>query len=444
MLQDRELLEQNLIKPTLEIKRKRKVVREIKDNLATSHAIYDGTVQEWINNPAEELSGLDERLLYLFAEQVFNETKDLSVDPEEFFTEYEIKTAKQYSGKMFIKDDLKLPITFEPPVIEYSHNVWTMRIHIKLLVDMLKSKLLNWNPESQREATYRRVNGEMVEEATVYLDNVIEMKNLIKVNKLEITQIILNASAGSADNGEEVTYNSDTYELQVNKGTKLDVVDGYHRILAAARAMDEKPNIDMYFDLKLLNMTVDRAAAYLAQISKGERISETKRKIMSKDTDAIKVVEELNSRSELAGRISKKEGLTPSIGEIVTYNTLLNSIEKNFEFKNKKDMYDVSDYLTEFFDVFLSYYEEEFNEKYQETKKVSLINSNFMFSGYVRLASRMMEEEIDSRDVRKYINKINFNKDNPEWKQRGILDNKGNLTRGSVKFIENYFDEINL
>jgi hypothetical protein len=74
MKQPRELLEQNLIKPTLEIKKRRGVVKDIKTHLSEKHDIFDGTIQTWINNPSEELKSIDTRLLYLFSEQIYQKT----------------------------------------------------------------------------------------------------------------------------------------------------------------------------------------------------------------------------------------------------------------------------------------------------------------------------------------------------------------------------------
>src|SRR4051812_34575379 len=116
MKQDRTLLEQNLIQPTLEIKRKRKVVKDIKKYLFEKHSIFDGSIQSWINNPAEELKEIDTRLLCLFAEQIYQKTGDQNINPEEFFTPLEMKTARQYSGKMYIEDEVEFPLRFHPAI----------------------------------------------------------------------------------------------------------------------------------------------------------------------------------------------------------------------------------------------------------------------------------------------------------------------------------------
>jgi hypothetical protein len=442
MKQDRTLLEQNLIKPTLEIKKRKGIVKDIKKHLSENFSIFDGSVQTWINNPSEELNTIDTRLLYLFAEQIYAKTADENIKPDEFFTNSEIKASKQFSGKMFIKDDIKFPIEFQP-AIQHSMNSWTTKIHIKVLVEMYKSRLLHWNPESQREATLRIVNGNMIEQATIYMENVNEMKNLLKRGELESTQLTFNASVGTADGDEEVTYNDATYKLIIHN-CKLDTIDGMHRIKAAELALAEKPDIDFWFDLKILNLTVDRAAKYLAQISKGNRISETKRKSMSKESYEILIIDDLKNKSELGDRISKKEGLTSSRKELVTYNTLLSAIESNFNIGKKSVMYETSEYLIEFFDVLIGSYEEEFTTNYPESKKETMLVENNMFYGYILLASKMMANNIEARKVRKYINKIDFSKTNEEWKKKGILDDMGRLSKNPRKGIEEFFREIEI
>ena len=443
MLQDRTLLEQNLIKPTLEVKRKRRVVKDIKKHLFEKHAIFEGSVQSWINDPSS-LSEVDTRLLFLFAEQIYLKTDQQypNINPHDYFTEAEIKAARQFDGRVYIDDEIEFPIVFQP-AIQHSYNTWTTRIHIKTLVSMLQSRLIHWNPESQREATLKIIDNEIIPMPTIYMKNVLEMKELLKKNKLEISQIILNASAGTSDMGEEVEYDESNYELKI-LSAKIDVIDGYHRILASQMALSEKPDIDFWFDLKLVNMSVSRAAELLAQISKATPISETKRKMMGKESYADKVISELRS-SKIGDRISKKENLTPSAKELVTYNTLSKGIESNFEITKTSEMYEVADYLTEFFDVLLDIFEDEFTNNYQETKKESLINDNNIIGyGYTLLASRMKKENIPARNARKYIKNINFNRDNELWKELGVLDNKGHLTRNPRIGIEKPFKEIKL
>jgi pantothenate synthetase len=60
----------------------------------------------------------------------------------------------------------------------------------------------------------------------------------------------------------------------------MDIIVVLHQLLH----LEESPNIDFHFEVKILNVTTARAAKYLAQTSKGQKISEVKRRSMSKET----------------------------------------------------------------------------------------------------------------------------------------------------------------
>jgi hypothetical protein len=441
MKQPRELLEQNLIKPTLEVKRRRGVVKDIKNYLSEKHDIFDGTIQTWINNPAEELRTIDARLLYLFSEQIYQKTSDPEINPESFFTDSEIKASRQYSGKMYLQEELKFPLKFSH-ALESSRDSWIVMMDIKTIAGLLRARKLHWNPEAQREATTKVIDGEIIETATVYMHNVLEMKQLLKENKLERTQLIFNASLGTADNnGDEVVFDKETKQLQINN-CKLDVIDGYHRCLAAELALEET-DIDFQFEVKILNFTTPRAASFLAQISKGERMSEVKRRSMSKETYTDIIIDDLRNKSALRDRISKKEGLRGN--ELVTYNTLIESIEKNFNVERKLDQVEVSDYLQEFFNILVEYYESEFVTNFNETKKNSLLVENVTFAGYITLAAKMKSKGIEPSQVYKYIKNIDFSKNNNKtWIELDVLDEKGRLTRNAKQGIERYFSNIDI
>jgi hypothetical protein len=439
MLKPRELLEQNLIKPTLEIKRKRKVVKDIKNYLAEKYSIFDGSVQSWVVNPSETLKGVDARLLYLFAEQIYQKTGDQSINPEEFFTDTEIKASKSYSGKSYIKEESKFPLHFNH-ALECSRDSWIIMMDINTIVDLFNSRKLHWNPDAQREATKTVVNGEIMEVATIYQENINEMVQLLKENKLERTQLILNCVLGTGID-EEVIYDNNTHELVV-KDCMIDIIDGMHRISSASIALSQNPSIDFQFEVKILNVTVPRAAQYLSQTSKGQKISEVKRRSMSKETNADIIVNDLLTKSVLKGKISKKEGL--STNDVVTYNTLVSSIEKYFNLDRKIDTVEVSEYLQEFFEMLFEYYQNEFIENFQEIKKKSMLVENLTFAGYIILASRMREQDISPSKIKKYIENIPFDKDDGLWQELDILDSKKRLTRNAKAGIEKYFSELEL
>lgn len=440
----REELEQKLIQPTQSIRRKRKIVSDIKNYLFNKHKILDGNVQSWINDPENELPNLDWRVLYLFAEQISLKTRKEDIDPDNFFTEIEAKKAIQYSGTLTADDDISLPIIFDD-VTEIGYGVYMTYISAKRLAQM-SSVLLNYNFDIQREATKVVRGNKTIKEATLVMKNVLEIKEHLKNGTLQPTNIVFNAAVGTADDGDEITYNPETKQLQINEGTVIDIVDGYHRCRGSELALNENPDIDFNFILTILNYTDEQAAQYQGQLAEATPISKPKKKQLSAKRDADIIVKELMNDSELKDRVAVAHRPKTSAGEIVTYEVLADTIHEQYKLERKIDVHKTSAYLKEFFDILLGEYEEQFLINPLETKKDSVMVENNMFVGYLTLARRMYEEGIDAINVIDYIDKIDFSKNNELWKEIGFLKNDGtmNETKLARKSIKDFFEKMKL
>jgi hypothetical protein len=82
----------------------------------------------------------------------------------------------------------------------------------------------------------------------------------------------------------------------------------------------------------------------------------------------------------------------------------------------------------------------------EDTRKESLINDNNMFVGYIVLARKMFEKNIKPKQVRKYIEDIDFSRKNELWQQINVLDKNGNLleTPKVRKAIRQLFENIDV
>lgn len=440
----REELEEKLIEPTLSVKRKRTATQKIKENLLMNNKIIGGNVQSLINNPKVELKNVDWRVLYLFAEQIYLETKEESINPKEYYTEIEIKKARQYTGKMMVEGDISLPLTLEN-VLMIDYDKYVTTIPVKLLAEM-SALLLNYNFDIQRESKKKVVGGETIQEATLVMENVLEMKEHLKKNTLETTSIVINASAGTADSGDELIYDPETMMLTINKGTVLDIVDGYHRCKASELAINENPDIDFKFMALILNYTDDQAANYQGQLAKATPIAKPRQRQLAESRYADKITNRLNTKSELQGKISTSHNPSLQNKELVSYDVIANTINEEFSLERMYDVHRVGDYLEKFFDILLGYYEEQFIEKPLEYKSKTLLVENNIFIGYIILAKRMYEKGIDAVKVIDYLKNIDFNKDNKLWKKLNILDDKGNFTKTKIarKAIKDYFNSISI
>lgn len=440
----REELEAALIEPTLSVKRTRNGNLRVKENLLNNHKIIGGNVQMWINNPQKELPNLDWRVLYLFAEQIYKEIKTSDINPNHYYTETESKKARQFMGNLMIKEDIKPPLKLES-VLPINNDQYMTKINIKTLAQ-LSSFLLNYNFDIQREAKKIVRGGETIREATLIMENVVEIKDNLKKGTQETTTIVINASAGTADDGNELIYNPIDGSLIINEGTVLDIVDGYHRCRAAELVINENPNIDFEFMVLLLNYTDDMAMNYQGQFAKQTPLSKTRQKQLSKPRESDSVVSELVRQSELRGKVSTSTSPSLKNKEIVSYNVLANTIDEEFKFERAVDAHKISRYLKNYFDILLSSYPEQFIENPLHWKKESVMVENNMFVGYIVLAKRMYENDIPEIDLLNYIEKIDFDRDNPLWKDIGFLNESGSLneTNLSRKNIRDYFNSVKL
>lgn len=427
-----------------QLKRNRKKTDKIKRNLYKSNKVLEGNIQMIINNPDTQLPETDWRILVLLGQQVSRALGNHRVSPEHYYTENELKKAQQYSGVLYIEDEISLPLTLEE-VIQVDYDIYLAVIDVKTLAQ-LSSLLLNYNFDIQREPQKRIVGGETIKEATLIMKNVQEIKENLLKGTQEVTNIVINASLGTSDEGDELIYDSKNNTLTITKGTRLDIVDGYHRCKASELAVNENPDIDFKFGVLLLNYTDDQAAKYQGQLAKATPITKSRQKQLSEDRYADIIVNNISSRSELSGRITNNKRPNIQKNELVSYDVLADSIDKYFSVNRNYEVHRVSEYLIEFFDYLIGYYDEQFLINPIKYRRETLMLENNMFAGYVLLASRMFEEDKQVHLVTKIIGKIDFSRDNSMWKELGVIDNKGNLNdkRHTQKGIEQLFNNIDL
>jgi hypothetical protein len=444
MHKTREELQENLIPAILTIKNKRKIVNDIKKHLA-QYDILAGDVQGWINNPEEELEKLDIRQLFLITEQIYAKTGVNSINPEEYFTESEMVESRQFSGSLEREDTFSFPITINNATV-VGNGAYMVTLDIKVIDKLIDNQLLHYNYELQREASYKRRKDKVIVEPTLNMSNVKEISQHLVDGTLVPTVLVFNAATRSAESGSELVFDATKMELTITKGTKLDIVDGYHRCMASQNALQMNPELDFNFAVLITNYSTKRAQQYQAQLAKATPISKTRIQELEANRPSDTIVQQLRTESDLKGKISQTNRIHSLNKELVSYNVLADTIDEQFNIDTRAEAADVGDYLVEYFNFLIGSYPEEFIYNIEETRKKSLINDNNIFVGYVVLARRMFELGVKPRDVRKYIKDINFDRTNSLWIDKGILDRKGNITETfkARKAIKSIFENVNI
>jgi hypothetical protein len=450
MLKTREELIENLTEviQSSKLKSKKRIVNDIKKHLANNYQIVD--VQGWVNDP-EKLKDVDLRELYLFSEQIYVKTKDMELDvnpeivnPNEYFTSNEAKESHQFSGLLELKDNqMDFPISITNAQI-VGNSAYMVTLDIKTIDKLIDNQLLYYDFNLQREGKYVKRKNEVVITPTLNPNNVKEITQHLLEGTLVPTVLVFNAQTRTAESGTELIFDSNKMTLTITKGTRLAIVDGYHRCTASRNALQVNPELNFNFAILITNYNTKRAQQYQAQLAKATPISTTRIKELEANRLSDTVVQQLKTESDLKGRISQTNRIHSLNKELVTYNVLSDTIEEEFKMDTMSDAADVGDFLTEYFNFLIGVYPDEFINKIEETREESLINDNNMFVGYIVLARRMFEEGMKPRDIRKIIKDIDFSRD--VWKQIGVLDEDGNLTETNKarKAIKQYFEEIKL
>lgn len=448
LFESREVLEELLSKVIRDARLERKTSKENKDikkYLIENHQIFEGDIQSWLDDPENELPKLDLRVLFLICEQVYQKTGVQEINPTRFFTKAEIKEARQYSGILEIKEkEMDFPITL-PNVMVIGNSAFITTVDIKLIDKLLQNNLLNYNYDLQREATIIKRKDKIIVEPTLNKKNVEEIKDHLLKGTLVPTVLVFNAATRTAESGSELIYDPRKYELTITKGTRLDIVDGFHRIKGSQNALRINPELSFSFGVIITNYSTKRAQQYQAQLAKATPISKVRIQQLEANRLADTVVQQLQDESDLQGRISQTNRVHRIGNELVTYNVLADTIEEVFNMETRADAADVGDYLVDFFNYLLDGFKEEFIDNPDKYRKTSLINDNNMFVGYIVLASRMFEKGIKPRKVVNIIRNIDFSKDNTLWQHLGVLDeNKKINTVKARQALKKYFSEIPL
>lgn len=438
MIQDREILEQELAKVIDVIRYDTGKLNEIKRSLFKKSGVLPGKTQEIING-AKSLEEIELSLLCLLAQEVFRVTDNKDINPAGYFTKKEIDMANRQD---FAPETgaIKFPIVIDD-VLQVGSEDYITVMSIQQVVEWYNSNLLEYNFETQRNAKFERKRDKIIQVPNIKLKSVKEITEHLKNNTYLPDTITFNVLAGSGED-DEVSYDRNKKQLII-KESEIDILDGFHRINAFAEAYREDPNIDFSIQVSIKNYSLRKAQAYVAQINTINKMDVSHLKSLKADRYGDFVTKEIQRDSDLRGRVSQTSRPSRLQNQLVSYAMLADSIDETFDIESKKDAMDLSKYLIKFFDYLIGSYPEEFIEKVSEYRKMSIINHNFMFAGYVVLAKRMKDEGIEISRLPDILGEINFSKDDPQWSKIGVI-NSGKVDMRARANIKKFFNELDL
>lgn len=445
MKKDKDKLRQNLIEVFQQYRDNKQIARDIKKGMK-EYKVLPGQVQTYINNAEEEILNVEISKLFLLSKVAYEILERESIDPLHYFTDREAKEVlTNFEG--YSSGNVSFPYKFEAVTKVYEDDYLTT-IKASEITLLFENQLLQYNPETQREmrVKFDRETDQVIETPKIHENSVKEMEALYEKDELIPSMITFNARLHSGDEGYELDYDEFNKTLTVKKGSLLDVLDGFHRINAIVRSYRRRPEIDKVFKLNILNYNKGKARRYFAQLNTTNPVGIGHVKKMADKTSGVAIAEYLKDNSEFKnGGIFPSDSLPPSSNALVTMNTLIDAIDDVYKLDgNRAEEIKTSRYLAQFFNELFVSFPDEFLGDVAEHRKNSLLPANSFFFGYLVLAKKMQDENIDLKNLYSIISKIDFSRKNKNWQKLDILDEEGRISKRVKNKIQKYFSELDL
>ena len=397
------------------------------------YKITTGSIMKYIND-AESLNSAPLEDLLLFAEQL--NIKLYGHENERWINEWlnpsEIKELRIYKKDNESEEILTLPLQLEN-ALPFGNNRYMVNIPNQLIAQMYRSGLIQYNPEIQREAKKIKSGNDILSVINLNPKNLEGIKKQVLNDDLLMTTLYYNCKPESSKDGVEMSYDKRSRKLTIHEGTIVDILDGSHRTVGIYNAYMENKDIKGSMAVMFTNVDEDEAKRFQVDRAKATPISKGRIKELANERCADIAVKRLKIDSDLKDRITSSETVKYSLGELVTYSTISDAIEKNFKLTNRIEAKNIGERLKEYFEYLFYYY-------WGKVSDESILFKNKMFIGHIYLAAQMLENNVPFTDLNKYIDKVDFNRSANIWTEYDVISN-GSIARKSEKGILKIFKE---
>ena len=367
--------------------------------------IPKGMISDFIASRVS-ISEASEFILFILLDSMFTVLKDDRIDSVDKY--YTMQEAQFYRKSEYETGKIKFPLSFK--MIQIDDDQWIGHIDIKTLMKFREAQLITYNENTQR-TMQRIVKGDKEVYKIKVQANAVNQIAYSYANKTFIPNTITLNMPVEYD--PEFYYDEETCTLIIKSIDSFDIIDGYHRYVAACRASDMDSEFNYNMELRIVNFTEDKAKQMIYQEDQKTKMRKIDSESMNMTKTANVVVTRLNEnvRCNLQGMISRNEGIIPfgELAELVDYFYFKGNTIKG---KERTIAIKAINQLTECFNMLT-----EYNTKYLESKwKYStLLAAMFCFNYFKdsdisadKLCSiiELTAEQIQNSDDKKFKNKI--------------------------------------
>ena len=364
----------------------------------------------------------DIRFLFLFSLALNRALKereiDISIDIKDYFTELECQQWMYYREEKEEKDIF--PIIAEN-VQRISDKLWQAVMSVQQLEDINKMNIILYNFSTQRDPVVTAYG----ERINIDKNKINEIKERMLNNEQYPDPIILNILN---DGESKVTYNEKNNTLVIHEGSKINIVDGFHRKTASSLVLEINPNIQFNWQVTFTFLSEKDAHDYMRQKDKQKPIKREwiEQKDYSRSENLVIDVIIDDRLSELA-KVMKDDDQYIKLNRALTKKSIISEAIKECyteDLKTSINIRKIGKWIVEFTDYLMGTYAEEFIANPYTIKETSFINNKNMFYGYIALSKQLQGNSKWEELMMQKIESIDFSIGNKLWKDIGLLNNK--------------------
>ena len=358
---------------------------------------------------------VDEKVQIAFIQTAYNILKLNELNPQEIFSEQALNEYQMFKGE---REDIVDILKFNA-LNKKEDNIYYGTISFKDLYMYRKNGLLFYNSKTQRASEIKTIGkkGEVIRRISINENSVEEIKEKMLKKQYHSDMIILNCRVieDKEMNFRETCLNEEynlydieikpNYDIYSENQTVCDIVDGFHRIIGAYKAVEEYKKrtnkwLDGYLFVQLVVMTEEDASSITEQTFQRSDTDSDWKAVLKSD-DYTKFVDRLIPKIKMCD-IYLSEYVANTYNEYKVYDMLthksvlikaIKNINISVESKSKSALAEkqLSETLNDIFDYLLITY---FDGDLKAMKKTHLLDCNCFF-GYILLANAVKKEGYD-------------------------------------------------
>ena len=332
---------------TISAKDKRKIYDQIVDEFNMSTTTIDDLVT--FQRDIKEFTNFE-----LFCVMYFMDRECL----KKYFTQEEID---HFSKERFDQQKIEFPLKFHK-MAQVSDDQWIGSITAKELITLRNEGFINYEENQQRAFRIVKYGNEEIYKPFVNNRAVREIKASMESGTYIPDPITLNMPEGS-----EFVFERGVIKILSTPNGMLNLLDGYHRVLAMSQIMNFNEEFDLVMELRIVNFLQTKAEQFIYQQDQKTKMKRIVSDSYNPNDIGNIICQRLNDdrQCNIYGMIGRNDSniSLPDLSKAVSYFYCRENIKQSerpgFILKVKNELRDKFNIITEQDEMFMGKYSRE-------------------------------------------------------------------------------------